>query len=122
MWPCAVVLRRCERLDDRAWLCALERTQEMLNVSQAVALAKSDSLSVPLVVGWSRPVIVIPDGLTQTANAELIGLVLLHELAHVRRGDLRVESRPQAREAHLLASSSGLASRPDRRQRSRAGL
>ena len=40
-----------------------------------------------MVVGWLKPAIVLPEGLAQNAAAELIDMVLLHELAHVRRGD-----------------------------------
>jgi RND family efflux transporter MFP subunit len=42
---------------------------------------------VPVVVGWLRPVILLPETLVESAPAATIDAVLLHELAHVRRGD-----------------------------------
>ncbi len=79
--------RRCEPVQDMSWLQALERTRETLNVARPVALVQSDRVSIPMVVGWLAPVIVLPASLARTAADELINMVLLHELAHIRRGD-----------------------------------
>lgn len=38
--------------------------------------------------GWWRPVILVPEGLRQRFSTEEIRGMFLHELAHVRRGDL----------------------------------
>jgi BlaR1 peptidase M56 len=52
-----------------------------------VVLARSPRVSVPVALGWLRPTIVLPDSLTGPSSAGSIDAVLLHELAHVRRGD-----------------------------------
>ena len=44
-------------------------------------------MAVPVVVGCLRPWVVVPSALVDRATPELIDAVLLHELAHVRRGD-----------------------------------
>lgn len=63
------------------------RTQAMLGISRSVVIGKSPGISIPMVIGWLSPLIVIPGKLAQSASAKLIDMVLLHELAHVRRGD-----------------------------------
>jgi len=42
---------------------------------------------VPIVVGWLNPAIVLPEALAGAADRDLIDAVLLHELAHIKRGD-----------------------------------
>jgi RND family efflux transporter MFP subunit len=69
------------------WVEALDRWRGRLNVARRVGLARSQRASVPVVVGWLRPVIVLPETLVESASAATIDAVLLHELAHVRRGD-----------------------------------
>ena len=64
-----------------------QRTQAMLGISRSVVIVKSASISIPMVIGWLFPVIVIPGKLAESASGKLIDMVLLHELAHVRRAD-----------------------------------
>ncbi len=78
---------RCEAVHDTAWTGSLARTQAMLGISRSVVIGKSPGISIPMVIGWLSPLIVIPGKLAQSASAKLIDMVLLHELAHVRRGD-----------------------------------
>ena len=79
--------RRCEPVDDPTWLRALDHTQKILNIPRPVGLVKSSRVSIPMVVGWLRPMILLPESLVQAANPEMMDIVLIHELAHVRRGD-----------------------------------
>jgi len=43
----------------------------------------------PQVAGWRRPRLLVPRGLPALLDADELEAVLLHELAHVRRGDVR---------------------------------
>lgn len=52
-----------------------------------VELRQSDSVDVPLMLGWLRPVIVVPPSMVAGADAPHCDAVLVHELAHVLRGD-----------------------------------
>ena len=81
------VKHRCEIVHDRAWTGSRARTHAMLEISRSVGIVKSPSISIPMVIGWLSPVIVIPGRLATSANAKLIDMVLRHELAHVRRAD-----------------------------------
>jgi beta-lactamase regulating signal transducer with metallopeptidase domain/thiol-disulfide isomerase/thioredoxin/protocatechuate 3,4-dioxygenase beta subunit len=79
--------RGCERVEAPAWTEALERWRSRLGIARRVALLASDRVSVPVVVGWLGPAVVLPRALGQSADERLVDAVLLHELAHVRRGD-----------------------------------
>jgi beta-lactamase regulating signal transducer with metallopeptidase domain len=52
-----------------------------------VTLAVSVDLGMPSVLGLWSPVIAIPEALTHAATDEEIDMIVLHELAHVRRRD-----------------------------------
>lgn len=66
---------------------SLARLADDLKVGAKVAIAQSVAVSVPTLVGWLRPVILLPAGLiTQLSQSELEA-VIAHELGHVRRLD-----------------------------------
>jgi len=73
-------------LDD-AWLEILQDLKVRFNVSRPVRLVSSALAEVPMVIGWLRPMILLPaSSLTGLAPAQLEA-ILAHELAHVRRCD-----------------------------------
>jgi len=57
-----------------------------MNCSRPVELRESESLSSPAVVGWRRPLLLLPLDWRTWSEGELRA-VLAHELAHVCRGD-----------------------------------
>jgi beta-lactamase regulating signal transducer with metallopeptidase domain len=57
-----------------------------LRLRQTVSFLESAECRVPITWGWQRPVVLLPIGAEQW-TAELRRQVLLHELAHIRRGD-----------------------------------
>ena len=65
----------------------MERWRRRLGITGAVGLADSRAVSVPLVLGWVRPTIVLPSSLAESSPGERADAVLIHELAHVRRTD-----------------------------------
>jgi beta-lactamase regulating signal transducer with metallopeptidase domain/protocatechuate 3,4-dioxygenase beta subunit/peroxiredoxin len=79
--------RRCEPVEEDSWISALGRWRSRLGVGRAVLLLGSDRVTVPAVVGWLRPAIVVPRSLARSAGPGVVDAVLLHELGHVRRGD-----------------------------------
>ncbi len=74
-------------VDDPAWNAALERWHNRLGLKKRVRLAWSAAVSVPVVVGWRRPEILLPTSAAALDPDQHADAVLLHELAHVRRGD-----------------------------------
>ncbi|HXL10859.1 MAG TPA: M56 family metallopeptidase, partial [Gemmatimonadales bacterium] len=71
-------------------VAALRRLAARLRVSRPVRLLQSTLVQVPAVLGWVRPVILLPaSALTGLTPLQLEAL-LAHELAHVRRYDYLV--------------------------------
>ncbi len=78
----------------RTGVCPIDAWQERLNsmrrhlkMAKPVLLLESAVARIPQVVGHIRPVIVLPIGVLTGLTAEQVELILMHELAHVRRCD-----------------------------------
>ncbi len=81
------VLRSAREVTDPAWRSALAAAATRLGLRGPVRLVESLQANVPMAFGVRRPVVILP---MEAAgwSAELRELVLLHELAHVRRRDV----------------------------------
>jgi uncharacterized protein (TIGR03435 family) len=69
------------------WQQSLKELGERIGVSRPVRLLVSALVQVPTVVGWLRPVVLVPAGALGGLSAEHMEALLLHELAHIRRHD-----------------------------------
>jgi len=67
-----------------------------------VRLLISALVQVPTVIGWLRPVVLVPVGALSGLPAEYLEALLLHELAHVRRHDYLVNILQSVAEALLF--------------------
>ncbi|MBM3883660.1 MAG: hypothetical protein FJ387_28800, partial [Verrucomicrobia bacterium] len=68
----------------------LERFRNLerrMGLARPVRLLKSAAVSVPTVVGWLRPAILLPAGCLTGLSPSQLELLLAHELAHIRRWD-----------------------------------
>ncbi|MDQ6705464.1 MAG: GWxTD domain-containing protein, partial [Acidobacteriota bacterium] len=72
------------------WQERLSQLGARMRLSKPVALLESCLVDVPVVIGYLRPVILMPVGLLVGLPASQIELILLHELAHIRRYDYLV--------------------------------
>jgi GWxTD domain-containing protein len=61
-----------------------------LGISRPVALLESYLAEVPMVIGYLRPVILVPIGMLAGWPLNQVEAILLHELAHIRRVDYLV--------------------------------
>jgi len=67
-----------------------ERIRRCLGVNRAVRFARSSLVEVPAVVGYLRPLVLLPASVTTGLSSSEIEMILAHELAHVRRHDYLV--------------------------------
>ncbi|MCJ7693382.1 MAG: M56 family metallopeptidase, partial [Sedimentisphaerales bacterium] len=68
----------------------LERCKEKMGMRGKVGLKLSANATSPAVCGLFRPVILVPQDLEARLDGSEMRAVLMHELAHIRRGDLWV--------------------------------
>jgi beta-lactamase regulating signal transducer with metallopeptidase domain len=74
----------------RDWRETLARLARQLRVSRTVRLCESALVEVPTVIGWLRPVILVPASALTGLSAPQLEALLAHELAHIRRHDYLV--------------------------------
>lgn len=84
------------------WQQTLSRLGARIGLSRPVRLLVSALVQVPMVVGWLRPVVLVPVGALAGLPAEHLEALLLHELAHIRRHDYLVNILQSIAEALLF--------------------
>ncbi len=80
----------------------LERLLGALRVSAPVRLGESALVQVPTVIGWLRPIILLPATAVTGLSPTQLELILAHELAHIRRRDYLVNLLQTAVESLLF--------------------
>ncbi len=68
----------------------LRHLTEQLGIKRAVEIAESALVQVPAVIGWLRPVILLPASALTGLSGEQLEAILAHELAHIKRCDYLV--------------------------------
>ena len=79
-----------------------EGLRRRLGIARAVRLVHSARVQVPTVIGWLRPVVLIPVSCLTGLSADQIEAIFCHELAHVRRHDYLVSVFQSVVEALLF--------------------
>lgn len=79
--------RTCRPVEDARIQSLFQEAQRALKLARRVRLAVTDQLTSPAVAGVLVPTLILPLSLTTMLTPEQIRMVLLHELAHIRRGD-----------------------------------
>jgi beta-lactamase regulating signal transducer with metallopeptidase domain len=84
----------CQRLKSRdiqvispEWQARFAELKAQLGVSQQVLLRWSNAVAVPCVIGYLKPVILVPSSVVLGLSPAQVEMILLHELAHIRRNE-----------------------------------
>ena len=87
-WLCVARIRRAanEPLTG-LWPERVRAMAGRLRISKPVRIAQSAIVQVPMLIGWVRPVILIPASVVSGLTIAQLEAVIAHELAHVRRHD-----------------------------------
>ena len=72
---------------DAAWEKHLERLAAQLRIPRKVQLLISTHIQVPVMIGFLKPLILLPVTMFNNLTAEQLEAILLHELAHIKRND-----------------------------------
>jgi beta-lactamase regulating signal transducer with metallopeptidase domain len=83
------LLRRSRPVRDRDARRTLARCCRRIGLARAPRMRASRECLVPFVAGLLRPTLVLPERYLDAHRSPALRFALLHELAHVRRGDLR---------------------------------
>ena len=66
---------------------AARRLMRRLHIGRAVRLLESTRVAVPTVIGWLKPVVLLPASAMAGLAPNQMEAILAHELAHIRRHD-----------------------------------
>jgi beta-lactamase regulating signal transducer with metallopeptidase domain len=66
------------------------RLMRRLHIGRAVRFLESTTVDVPTVIGWLRPVVLLPVSTLAGLTPQQVEAILAHELAHIRRHDYLV--------------------------------
>lgn len=94
--------RRSTEVSDEQLQGRMQRLRTLLGISRRVGLAVCDQVSSPLVIGIFRPLIILPPAMISGLAPAQLEMILLHELAHVRRWDNLVNLMQRMIEALLF--------------------
>jgi beta-lactamase regulating signal transducer with metallopeptidase domain len=81
---------------------AFDRAATVLRLGRGVAVAVSDRVVTPLVLGIFKPLVLLPSAAITGWSPAQLEMILLHELAHVRRWDNLVNLLQRVVEAVLF--------------------
>ncbi|MBO9614860.1 MAG: peptidase M56 BlaR1 [Dyadobacter sp.] len=69
------------------WIVRFYELAERMRIGQEVELRESVQVAIPMVIGFLKPVVLVPLGMLANLPAAQVEAILLHELAHIRRRD-----------------------------------
>jgi beta-lactamase regulating signal transducer with metallopeptidase domain len=94
--------RRNVRPAEAFWQESMARLAKRLAVSRKVRLWESAVAHTPAVIGWIRPVVLLPASAISGLAPSQVEALLAHELAHIRRHDYLVNLLQTAIETLLF--------------------
>lgn len=114
-----VLSRRTASAENASWMPLAQELASTMGIAR-VSFRRSDASAIPMAWGIVRPVVLIPAE-ADTWPDERIRMVLLHELAHVKRADCLTHMLAQVSCAlHWLNPLAWIAARHVRTERERA--
>lgn len=112
--------RRVERVSDAPWLEHAKSLAESLGISPRIVFLRSNGAAMPMAWGLVRPAVLMPADADHWP-ADRLRIVLLHELAHVKRHDCLTHMLAQVSCAlHWFNPLAWVAARRVRTERERA--
>ena len=102
-WMVTLRLRlQLTRSVPEAWQKRFEELQARLCLARPIRLAASPLIHTPTVIGWLRPVVLVPLSAVSGLEPDFVAGLLAHELTHIRRHDYLVNALQCAAETVLF--------------------
>jgi beta-lactamase regulating signal transducer with metallopeptidase domain len=80
-------LRNHAQTIDNAWSEKLQALADELQITKAIHLAESALINSPMVIGYLKPIVLVPLGMFNGLTTAELETIFLHELAHIKRHD-----------------------------------
>ena len=85
-----------------SWQLTAERLARRLRVGVPFRIVESAVIDTPILIGWLRPLIILPLAAMTQMTAAQVEALLAHELAHIRRRDYAINLLQTIAEALLF--------------------
>ena len=69
------------------WQSKMNLYKNRLNIAQKVQLLESALVSIPMTIGWLKPLILLPVGAVNGMSTQQVEAIIAHELAHIAGRD-----------------------------------
>jgi len=102
LWRVRAWHRTARALPPSRWQERSDRLSRHLGLHRVVRVADAPFVDGPVVIGWLRPVVLLPVAALAGLTPEQVEAILAHELAHVRRHDAVVNVCQAAAETLLF--------------------
>jgi uncharacterized protein (TIGR03435 family) len=89
-WHIHRLHRASRKAAPSAWTDTAARIAARLGLSHTVLVVDSSLVDTPAVIGWVRPIVLLPIAAFAGLSLSQIEAILAHELAHIRRHDFLV--------------------------------
>ncbi len=89
-WQLGRGIRRQRPVTNEALLNLLEDCKREMGVFTPLTLLETSRTNSPALLGFIRPRLLLPEGLIQSFSPAELRFVFLHELGHLKRGDILV--------------------------------
>lgn len=86
-WSLLRLRKTADRSAVRDWRAVLEDLQLCMGIRVHVSLAASQRVRSPILIGWLKPMILLPASIVSGFPRQHVEMILAHELAHIRRYD-----------------------------------
>ncbi|NQT24128.1 WG repeat-containing protein [candidate division KSB1 bacterium] len=87
---CWMRIRSRRPISDKQTLQCFHECQQRMQIRQSVQLAKLDSIQIPMLYRWLKPVILLPSSQISKWTPDQFKHIVCHELAHHKRRDILV--------------------------------
>ncbi|MBG6235751.1 beta-lactamase regulating signal transducer with metallopeptidase domain [Pedobacter sp. CAN_A7] len=84
------------------WQVLFERITQELKINKNVMFYLSDRVSVPLVLGYLKPIVLFPISFASQLEMVHVEAILIHEMAHIRRNDFMLNTMKTVMETILF--------------------
>ncbi len=98
----ATIRRQAEHSSNPKYQTIVDHFARRLRLNQSIPVLLTRNGFTPIVMGWIKPIILIPTSLIAQLPAELIEALIAHELAHIKRNDYLINLLQTCVEAILF--------------------
>lgn len=86
----ARIKRKIILIDEEIWDETLNCLTRKINLKKKITLAESAIVKVPIVLGYFKPMILLPLGLVSGLPVSQVEAIIAHEIAHIKRYDILI--------------------------------